>query len=62
VVGYVKGVSSRLMHMHFDYLQHVPSLWSDGFFVSTVGANESVMRRYIKFQDKQEYGQAEIAN
>ena len=62
VVGYVKGVSSRLLRMHFTWLQHVPSLWADGYFVSTVGANESVIRRYIKFQDKQEYGQAELAN
>ena len=62
VVGYVKGVSSRLMRMQFSWLQHVPSLWADGYFVSTVGANESVIRRYIKFQDKQEYGQAELAD
>lgn len=62
VIGYIKGVSSRLMRMHFDWLQHAPSLWADGFFVSTVGANESVIRRYIKFQDKQEYGQAELAD
>lgn len=61
IVGYLKGASSRLMRRHFDYLQHVPNLWADGFFVSTVGANESVIRRYIKFQDKQEYGQAELA-
>ncbi len=61
VVGYLKGVSSRLMRMHFDYLQHVPSLWADGYFVSTVGINESVIRRYIKFQDEQERGQALLA-
>ena len=61
VVGYLKRVSSRLLRMHFDWLQQVPNLWADGFFVSTVGANEGVIRRYIKFQDKQEYGQAELA-
>ncbi len=62
VVGYIKGVSSKLMRMHFSYLQHVPSLWAVGFFVSTVGINEAIIRRYIQYQDKQEYGQAELAS
>ena len=62
VVGYIKGVTSRLMRMHFEYLRHVTSLWADGFFVSTVGINESVIKRYIQFQDKQERGQAELAS
>jgi putative transposase len=57
IIGYVKGVSSRLLRRHFDYLQHAPSLWGVGFFASTVGINEQTIKKYIKYQDKQERGQ-----
>ena len=62
IIGYIKGVSSKLLRMHFAYLRQVSSLWADGFFVSTVGVNEATIRKYIQFQDKQEYGQAELAS
>ena len=61
VIGYIKGASSKLMRMHFEYLKHARHLWADGFFVSSVGINEQTIRRYIQFQDKQERGQAELA-
>jgi putative transposase len=57
IIGYIKGVSSRLLRMHFDYLKHAPSLWGVGFFVSSVGINEQTIKKYIKYQDKQERGQ-----
>ena len=60
VVGYIKGISSKLMRMHFAYLQHATNMWADGFFVSTVGVNEATIRKYIQFQQKQERGQAEL--
>ncbi len=61
VVGYLKGTSSRLMRMHFEYLQHARCLWADGFFVSTVGINEAIVKRYIQHQHTQERGQALLA-
>ena len=33
-------------------------MWSEGYFVSPVGANESVIKRYIQFQEKEDRGQA----
>lgn len=60
VIGYIKGVSSRLMRMHFDYLQHARGLWADGFYVSTVGITEDTIRKYIRYQETQERGQAEL--
>ena len=60
VVGTLKGVTSKLMREHFEYLRRAPALWSVGFFVSTVGINESIIRRYIQYQQKQERGQAEL--
>lgn len=60
VVGYVKGVTARKMRMHFPFLRHATSLWADGFFMSTVGINEEVIRRYIRYQENQERGQAKL--
>lgn len=62
IVGYIKGATARLMRMHFEYLKHARHMWADGFFVSSVGINEQVIRRYIKYEQKQERGQAELAS
>ena len=58
VIGVLKGTSSRLMRKQFAYLQIRREMWSVGYFVSSVGANESVIRRYIQYQEKQDLGQA----
>jgi len=34
--------------------------WGRGYFVSTVGINEEVIRRYVKSQEKEETGQAKL--
>jgi putative transposase len=60
VVGYIKGATSRAMRRHFPFLQHATHLWAEGFFMSTVGINEEVIRRYIRYQEKQESGQAKL--
>ena len=33
-------------------------IWSDGYFVSTVGVNEQTIQRYIENQGKEDSGQA----
>ena len=33
-------------------------IWGRGFFVSTVGVNEATIRAYVRYQGKQEEGQA----
>jgi putative transposase len=35
-------------------------MWSDGYFVSTIGINESIIRRYIEEQGKEDAGQAKL--
>jgi len=37
-------------------------MWSIGYFVSSVGANESVIKRYIRYQQEQDLGQAELVD
>ena len=60
VIGVLKGVSSRLMRKQFDYLRTRREMWSVGYFVSSVGANESIIKQYIRFQEKQDRGQEEL--
>lgn len=62
VIGVLKGVSSRLMRKQFDYLRTRREMRSVGYFVSSVGANGSVIRRYIQYQEKQDFGQAELVD
>lgn len=58
VVGDIKRASSRIMRKRFDYLKKGrESLWSIGYFVSSVGLDEKHIRQYIKYQQEQDSGQ-----
>lgn len=50
----IKGRSSRLLRQEFVHLTtQLPSLWTNSYFVSTVGgAPLSVIRRYIEEQKR----------
>jgi putative transposase len=55
VVGYIKGKSA--IHIARTYLGQRKnytgmSFWARGYFVSTVGADEAVVRGYIRDQEK----------
>ena len=60
VVGYIKGVTARKLRKHFEFLQHARSLWANGFFVSSIGKNEEFIRKYIKYQNSHDFGQAKL--
>jgi putative transposase len=55
-----KTNSSRNVKKQFEFLKKVywgtDSLWSDGYFVSTVGVNEKIIRAYIKRQGAEDAG------
>ena len=63
-VGILKSVTARQMRRKFPYLEHTyqgsPGIWSDGYFVSTVGVDEAIIRKYILMQGKEDSGQAEL--
>ena len=61
VIGALKGGSSRLLRKEFAFLREKHEIWSVRYFVSSVGANEATVRRYIQFQEKQDSGQATLA-
>ena len=64
VVDILKANTSRGMKQKFDFLKNIywkgTGIWSVGYFVSTVGVNEEVIRRYIEMQGKEDSGQAKL--
>ena len=64
VVRIIKSNTSRKIKEEFAYLKKVywgaDGIWSEGYFVSTVGATEAVIRQYITNQGFQDSGQAEL--
>ena len=62
VVRYIKSNSGRLMKKKFEYMRKAywgtDGIWSDGYFVSTVGVNDSVIQKYIKKQGQEDRGEA----
>ena len=57
VVGYIKGKSA--IHIARAYLERKRNFvgqhfWARGYFVSTVGRDEQVIREYIRHQEKED--------
>ena len=55
VVGYIKGKSAINVARRFQGRQRNYRgyhMWARGYFVSTVGINEDVIRQYIRNQEK----------
>lgn len=63
-VRILKANTARQMRFKFPYLEKVywgdPGIWSDGYFVSTVGVDEAVIRKYIQMQGEEDSGQAQL--
>ena len=64
VVETIKKNTSRRIREKFKFLEEVywdgGGIWSKGYFVSTVGINEEVIKKYIKIQGKEDSGQAKL--
>ena len=55
VIGYIKGKRAIHVARHFlgkarNYIGQ--SLWARGFFVSTAGVNDEIIREYIRHQEE----------
>lgn len=65
VVRIIKSNTSRALKQKFPFLKEIywgtDGIWSDGYFVSTVGVNEDIIRHYIQNQGKEDSGQAKLA-
>lgn len=64
VVRIIKANTSRGMKEKFPFLKDLywgtDGIWSDGYFVSTVGVNEEIIHKYIENQGKEDTGQAKL--
>jgi putative transposase len=64
VIRLIKTNTSRELKQKFPLLKEhyygTDGVWSDGYFVSTVGVNESVIKNYIEHQGQEDSGQAKL--
>ena len=65
VVRIIKSNGARWLKEKFaEYLKKVywgtKSVWSDGYFVSTIGRDEEVIRKYIENQGKEDEGRTKF--
>lgn len=63
-VGIIKSNSAKALKEKFPFLKKTywstDGIWSEGYFVSTVGINESTIRKYIEQQGREDSGQAKL--
>ncbi len=64
IVNIIKSNTGAKMRTKFPWLQKVywgqDGIWSDGYFMSTVGVDEETIKRYIDYQGKEDSGQAQL--
>ena len=64
VIEILKSNTGRDIRKKFEFIQEVywgiEAVWSKGYFVSTVGINEKIIRKYVELQGKEDVGQAKL--
>lgn len=63
-MGYLKGKSSLMIfdkHANLKYKFGNRKFWAEGYYVSTVGLNESTIRKYIQEQEKHDQMQDKLS-
>jgi len=64
VVRIIKANTSRQLKQKFPFLKQVywgtDGIWSEGYFVSTSGINEEIIKKYIENQGREDAGQATL--
>ena len=64
VVAVLKARTASLLRKKFAWLANVywkeNLVWSPGYFVSTVGLNETQILHYVRYQQGQDSGQAKL--
>jgi putative transposase len=65
VVQIIKSNTGKALKEKFDFIRERyygrGGIWSVGYFASTVGLNEEMIKRYVKYQEKEDLGQAKLA-
>ena len=53
IMARIKGVTSKQLREEFPHLQHLPSLWTRSYFVSTAGnVSSTTIKQYVENQKK----------
>ena len=63
IIGKIKANTSREIRKRFSWVKKIywrNEFWPPGFFTSTVGINEDVIKRYVEFQEKIDKGQLQL--
>ncbi len=63
IIGKIKSNTSREIRKRFAWLKRIywrNEFWSVGFFSSTVGIDEEVIKRYVEFQEKVDKGTLQL--
>ena len=64
VVELMKGKTASELRKKFAWLKNVywkeNIVWSPGYFVSTVGIDEDIIIRYVRWQQSQDSGQTKL--
>ena len=64
VIGRIKGKTSSKLRKKFSWLKKAywkeNIVWSPGYFVSTVGVDEAKIVKYVRWQERQDSGQAKL--
>ncbi len=64
VVNMIKPNTGRKLREKFPHLEKVywsvPGIWSNGYFVSTVGINEATIRNCVRMQGEEDSGQSKL--
>ena len=64
VVRLIKANTARGLKKKFPFLKQVywgtDGIWSESYFVSTVGISDTMLRRYIEQQGQADAGQAKL--
>ena len=65
VVGILKSNTGKALKKKFTFLQERyygrGGIWSVGYFVSTVGLDEEMIKKYVRYQGREDLGQAVLA-
>ena len=65
VVQIMKSNTGRALREKFEFIRKRyygrSGMWSVGYFASTVGLDEEMIKRYVRYQEKEDLGQTEFA-
>lgn len=64
VVEIIKSQSAKVVRHQITWLDNLyydtAGLWSVGYFVSTIGIDENLVKKYVAYQQKKDSGQAKL--